>query len=580
MSGARSDRPTRTARTGGPLRSRLPLTVWAITALWAAVLLGAGLVWPMAYGYDEPQHIDMAYVYSGAPFHFYDPAQLPPTRASVGVQTRQPGFPPRVAFLDAPIEPRGERPSFAQMGGRDFVVDGQPNQMMQHPPLYYWAMAVVLRVPGVDHLAWDVQVWLMRLVSSIFLLPLPALCWATMRRLLQVRRPVASGATPVGDEAARESRIEASAAGLTAAAVLLTIPNLARDGSAVTNDTLLVLAGSVLVWGLVRVMTGDLGLRVATWVSAALAVALLTKGFGLVFPPVILAAYLMAAGRRRTDGGVGRAMAALVRPLLVVAAGGAIGMTWWVRNLVLYKTLQVNGLGEATQLKVYGPLDGGGPISRFVPEFSSQFIMRIWGGIGLADTPSMGPVLTYGWFALVVVGILVACTARSRNGARGMSLVLTAAVLLTFVVVGAGSQATNSKWSFIIAGAQGRYVYHLVIVLAAVSVLGWVRVLRPAALPLLAPVVLIGGLVTTVTAWVFVIEQWYTPLKGSGPGTLVSGLHGLLRWSPLPSAPTLLLVVVLPAVTSIVALVVLVLDGRARAREVHDVEERLGLAPV
>ncbi|MEO3938368.1 hypothetical protein V3N99_16640 [Dermatophilaceae bacterium Soc4.6] len=580
MSGTR---PAPSARSPRSTRGRLPLTVWAITVLWAAVLLGAGLVWPMAYGYDEPQHIDMAYVYSGAPFTFYDPAQLPPTRASAGLQSLQPGFPPRVAFLDAPIAPRSDRQSFEQLGGRAFVVGGQPNQMMQHPPLYYWTMAVVLRLPGVDHLAWDVQVWLMRLVSSLLLLPVPVLCWATMRRLLQVRRPgggTADGQETVGDEVVRQARIEASAAGLTAAAVLLTIPNLARDGSAVTNDTLLVLAGSVLVWGLVRVMTGDLSLRVATWVSVALAVALLTKGFGLVFPPVILAAYLVAGWRRRADGGLGRAVAALVRPLLVVAVGGAIGITWWVRNLVLYKTLQVNGMGEATQIRAYGLPDGGGPISKFLPDFSSQFVMRIWGGIGLADTPSMGPVLTYGWFSLVVVGILVACTARSRNGARGMALVLTASVLLTFAVVGAGSLAANQKWSNVISGAQGRYVYHLVVVLAAVSVLGWVRVLRPASLPLLAPVVLIGGLVTTVAAWVFILEQWYTPLKGSGPGTLLSGVHGLLRWSPLPSTVTVLLVFVLPTVASLFALVVLVRDGRAGAREVRAAEERLGLATV
>jgi len=57
--------------------------IWLVTMLWGALLVGASLLWPMTYGYDEPQHLDMAYVYSAHPFTFHGPGELLPTRANI-----------------------------------------------------------------------------------------------------------------------------------------------------------------------------------------------------------------------------------------------------------------------------------------------------------------------------------------------------------------------------------------------------------------------------------------------------------------------------------------------------------------
>ena len=65
--------------------------------------------------------------------------------------------------------------------------------MPQHPPLYYEAMAGVLRVerwllPGDDLPPLDREIGLLRLANVLLLVPLPLLAWAIVRRLGR-RRP-------------------------------------------------------------------------------------------------------------------------------------------------------------------------------------------------------------------------------------------------------------------------------------------------------------------------------------------------------------------------------------------------------
>ena len=124
-------------------------------------MLGASILWPMGYGYDEPQHVDMAYVYADFSFTFYDPGELRPTEAGRAIlrDIIAVGWPPERPLARAPIADRGERPSSAELGGNGQAEGNPPNQMIQHPPLGYWVYAVALDIPGVDALAWDLQVW-------------------------------------------------------------------------------------------------------------------------------------------------------------------------------------------------------------------------------------------------------------------------------------------------------------------------------------------------------------------------------------------------------------------------------------
>jgi hypothetical protein len=515
----------------------VPLAVWLVTALWGSLLLGASLLWPMTYGYDEPQHVDMAYVYSVAPFHFYGPGELHMTKASTEAERVMPGYPPQSRFASITPAPRGSRPSFSQLGGHTASPAVRPNQMVQHPPLYYWAEAVVLRVPGVGGLSWDVQVWLMRLLSVLFMLPVPLLCWASTRR-------------PLGRSLAPQ---QVSRVAWLAAVVPLTIPNLVRDGASVNNDSLLILSSSVLIYLLCRVLTGDVSRRTAVWVAVSLAVALLTKGFALSYPPIVLLAYLV--GVRESESGWQARVRTIALPLGIAAIGGVVGGLWWLRNVVEYHAVQIHGFGPDFTDIAYGTPDNHGTLTHFVPRFSKGLASRIWAGVGVPDLPSTGPVIAYGWLVLVLLGILVALSIRgAARGDRLRATVLVAFPVLTIVTTAVGSYGTYRKWSDSVHGAQGRYVYHVIVVIAVLAAVGWQRALRhrfgtPATVLVLALAVL-----TNAITWLLILRSWYQPKSTWSLDELRDGAHGVLTWSPVAPAVTVTLVAVFPAALSIAAI--------------------------
>jgi small subunit ribosomal protein S36 len=545
-------------KTGAPRHARrrglpvglasVPAAAWLVTALWLALLLGASLLWPMSYGLDEPQHIDMAYDYAAHPFTFYGPGQLPLSLADVGMQHALPGYPPRTRFAVVPIPARPDRPTFTQLGGHAFEKGGQPNQMDQHPPLYYWLEAAVLSLPGVSGLAWDLQVWLMRLLSVVIMAPVPLLCWSSARRVL---------AAPFG----RLRPESAARLAVLAAALPLTIPDLVRDGSSVDNDTLLLLATSVILWGLTRVITGDTRLRSAAIISAALAVALWTKGFALALPPIILVAYLLAPRQGDRRPGVVRAV---WKPVAVVAVGGAIGSIWWIRNVVDYHTVQPDGFGSYVNV-IYGPPDHKGTLSHFISPFLDGFIYRIWGEVGLPDLPSPGPLIIYGWFFVALIGVVAALTVKGRPGRRRRLGALALAPLAYFGIAFEGSYSTFRTWADVgVRADQGRYIFGGVVVLATLFAVGWFELARPRFHGRLALLVVTGALVTNAATWLLILRSWYQPVTNSGYGSGTSlALHALLRWSPTPEVVTILLVGVLPVVAGLACLVAV---GRA-ARE-------------
>jgi 4-amino-4-deoxy-L-arabinose transferase-like glycosyltransferase len=548
-----------TSRRRGRLAS-VPAPVWLITGLWTALLLGASVLWPMGYGYDEVSHVDMAYAYSSHPFQFYGSGQLGYATGVVNAQATLPGIPPRQPLATAAIPARSRRPSFAQLGGSVRQQGGVPNQMVQHPPLYYWTEAIVMRLPGVSSLSWDVEVWLMRLLSVAFMVPVPLMCWEAARWLLRSGRGAGAGA---GDAPHHGRRLDPDRAAVLAAVLPLTIPNLVRDGASVNNDSLLILSTSVLVAMLARVVSGDLSVRTALWASASMAVALWTKGFALVLPPIVLVAYLYSwrVHHRRSEPA-----RLVVRPLLIGAGGAAVGAAWWLRNLVDYQTVQINGYGAAFERKLYGTPANNGTLHAFVRPFITGFLKRVWAGVGIPDRPSPGPVITYGWLALLAVGLLAALVLGDTDRRRGRLVILLLVPLLTVGVVADGSFSTFRHWPLVRAN-QGRYLYSSIAALAAVMVVGFVRLLPKKLYSWLAPALLTLALVTNAAVWILILRSWYQPVNHkSGLAGFGDAVHGLLRWSPLPYGITLLLVFILPALTGVAAVVFTVRDARRSNR--------------
>ncbi len=527
-----------------PSASRMPRAVVLVTGLWVALLLGASLLWPPLTGYDEAMHVGMSAAYASSPTHLWDPGELTETTALRALRQRLPADPASTPYDALPLPARGDRPSFAALGGLTPDLTGAANQMVQHPPLAYLGYAALLRAPGVSGLAWDQQVWLLRLLSVLVAAPVPALAWATARRLLPAP----------GIDARPGRRPDLGALAIAAAVVPLTLPNLVRVCASVSNDVLLVLTTSVLLLGLARVVTGDLGRHAALLVGGGLAAALWTKGLALVLPPLVVVAYGWALRTHARSQVVSLGVAARRHraSLVTVLVGGVVGGLWWLRNVVLFHQVQVTGVGEAGLLALYGAPDGAGRPVDFIRGWPYLVAVRMWGGVGLPDTPVPSPLVVWGWPVLLVAALLVAVALPSRRpGARlGVTLVAWAPVLLTLLVVGSGSWSTYHRWSSSISGAQGRYLYPLVVGLAAGAVAGATR-LRPRATRVLPGVLLVAALATQTSTWAMLLTSWFAPGRATSPPDLVAGFQVLGQVSPVPLAVTVCLVLVLPVAAAL-----------------------------
>ncbi|MDQ2758800.1 MAG: hypothetical protein M3Y71_19960, partial [Actinomycetota bacterium] len=71
----------------------MPRAVVLVTTLWAALLLGASLLWPPLTGYDEAMHVGMAGAYAGAPTRLYGPGELTQSRALATLGEQLPADP-------------------------------------------------------------------------------------------------------------------------------------------------------------------------------------------------------------------------------------------------------------------------------------------------------------------------------------------------------------------------------------------------------------------------------------------------------------------------------------------------------
>lgn len=511
---APSDPGDPAARSGSRRRRGrgVPALVWALVGVNIALMLSFTMLYPAMYGYDEPQHIDIAYAYSQG-HGPYDPGER---RLAAGIRNgeRGAGYPPTRPFNDVAGVPRDQRRSFDAQGGDTPYTAGLPNQMVQHPPLYYLAGAAVLDFPGVSGMGYDRQIWLLRLLSVLMVAPLPLLAWAAAQVLLGPGPPA-----------------------LVAAALTVSVPGLTRIGATVTNDALMVLVGGLLVYFCAKVTTGDRRARTGALMGLTLLVGLLTKGFALVLPPVAAAAYLVAVLRYRKVP-----VAAMAWVVGLCAAGGL----WWLRNLVRYGAIQPLGVGPENAETIRGPLRPGGTLTGFVPGFTERISSRTWGGIGLPEGPKLTPVVTTSWMVallvLVAAGLLIGVRGRWDRAALA---VLLLPALLTLGLVFSAAYANYRTHLDVYLGVHGRYLYVGLAGLAVAFGAGLTGLVRlagrrgDAAARWLPLAVLVAALATQVVAVRTLVGAWWTAGDAGGAWSeLGDALSSIVRWSPFPAGPT------------------------------------------
>jgi 4-amino-4-deoxy-L-arabinose transferase-like glycosyltransferase len=479
------------------------------------MLLSATVLYPNYRGPDEPLHVDLitAVVQGDA-----TPWPAPGARhVSRGVDQYSILGNGRIdvrAVLPADRAlPRSTRPSYADRGGD--TPGSQPNQLVEHPPAFYYLMAPVLAiVPHWRDQPFDRVVAWLRAVNALLLLPLPLLGYALARRV-GLAEPVA----------------------VASAALPLAVPQLYHIGSAVNNDSLLLpllAAASVVAAGVGR---GDLRRRTALGLGLLVGACLLTKGFGLFLPLLVGLAYLVGG----TRSGLRRA---ILPGLTAQAVGLGTGGWWWLHNKIAYGAVQPDGT-KTVQPALATHTTFGETGTRWLGMFARLMNRRFWLDPGATHLPAAAGVVAVVGAILLVGGTLL--TLAVRTPARRDALLLGIPFLCLLGIVGWGSW---DVWHKVLgaSGMQGRYLYGALPGVAILAVAGAGRFLGHrlplVVLSLVAAFQLLG-------LWLTLRVYWLPP-TGLLPRRFTAAGHNILAWSPWPPVLVLTLlaaVVVAAAVT-------------------------------
>ena len=485
-------------------RRARPGALTLVTVLWAALLLGWLQLTPLYRAADEPTHVDLVLrLADGGSYAAPGTLEVDPrVRASfplAGLST--PERPELAAHFPLPFDTTDVPPrdrSYDELP----VEPGLPpyaNQMTQHPPLYYLLLAGGSRVlPGFDGWSFPVQLGVLRLLSALLLLPLPALTAAAARRL-GAGEPVATGA----------------------ALLPLAVPQLSHVGASVNNDVLLVLLGAAVAGPLLGVSRGDSSRRTAAAVGVLLGLALLTKAWAVGLLAWAALAYALALlGPGRDDR-----RRVLTSGTLAAALATAVGGWWWVANVVRFGALQPQGLA------LFPARQTEPDLVSFTVGVVRRLTASTWGNFGWLEVQVPGPVT--GAAAALVVLALVLVLARPCDvpWGRPAAAVAVAAFCLQLAVVYQQSLKNYLRGGYF-AGLQGRYLYAFVGVVAALVAIGLARVLPRARLPLAAlAAVVVLQLVGVATA----LHGFWSP---AGEG-LRRALAVQAAWAPFPRPVTL-----------------------------------------
>lgn len=407
-------------------RERLSIT--AIVLAFVAVLVLWASLQPLFGSPDEIAHWDAA-VQLAMGHGWPDPTHLKLLSATRAGQAEGLGF----LQVDRPTL----EALLASAPG-----NGATNQMTQHPPTWYAMAAGVLHLIGYLHLRWDLDLYAMRLMNVAILGTLPLVVWAAVRRVTRSPRTA-----------------------LVAAASLFLIPQVGFIGASATNDTPVIILGAVVVWLVCRIVTGDRSwvTLVALAVAASAAVSFKATALPLV-PFAVLAVVIAGQGRGRW-----------LRGAVVLAVPVLATSWWWVRNVLVFHTLQPAGLPQSIRTEQFAP--GEGPdVGGFVNTEWNRVTNSFWGQYGLLQYPSSPIVIA----ALSVVAIGVVIVWGFRSGSRRTAWLLA---LLPLFTLAAGLQNNWSTYlrTTTIGGIQGRYYFVLVGALAVLSAIAWRRFVRDEA---------------------------------------------------------------------------------------------------
>lgn len=304
------------------------------------------------------------------------------------------------------------------------------DQMTQHPPLYYGIAAGYLTLLGAEDWQWDGQLLALRILSALMVVWIVPCAIYTARRL---------GLSPH--------------LSLLAGAALFAVPQLAHIGSSITNDSLYILTGSLLTAACAKVVTSAPTVRDVLMTGVLLGIGLWTKATFAPFGIVVVLSFLLSTGRKRLVYGTAAAL-----------LGAAISAYWWIRNIVLYGSIQPAGLPTK-------PFDWAGEEpspAHFFSHALSDLVSSFWGKFGWLELPlptALIVALTVCAAAMAGTGIIASRSRRPALVTLTLYVPITAAILLA-------QGWMNYLHTGNVAGMQGRYLFPGIAALAVLAVWG------------------------------------------------------------------------------------------------------------
>ena len=514
--------------------SETPRSVWAATALFVLLGLWWSILSPPGVPPDENAHVDLVY-------HVADTASYPAydgRARSVGASALAYGS--GGIFFETVLRPdnatpRSDRPTITDLGGdrpiswpdpRTGEYEPLPNQMAQHPPLYYLVAAGVLRVAraiGGGEMPADREVLGLRLLGVAMVAHLPLCGWWAARRIGARRH-----------------------ACLAAAVAPLAMPQLQHVTASVSYVPMLVGVCALLAVFVAGIVKGDRRRSTAIAAGVLTGLALWTNASAVLLLPWVAAAYAWPLLRHRRD------RERRWRSVRAAATYGAtsvlVGAWWWVANLVREGTPTPST--DSDLYAALSPRPGFRPRLSLVLELTARWVpRRFLGEFGNYEARIGAAFVTV---ALVVVGVAAVAALvpdlrrrRSRGTARegdagadrtadpgggrdrgvgSVTLLVYVSLLpelLAFVVWRSWDLYRSSG---VVTFIQGRYLYGALVPLFVVVGVGLGRLLgRWSPLVLLA-----GGAALHAEGTRAVLDRWW----GTPGSSLRWKVAAVGAWNP------------------------------------------------
>ncbi|MBB2976339.1 4-amino-4-deoxy-L-arabinose transferase-like glycosyltransferase [Microbacterium endophyticum] len=407
---------------------RAPLLVWVLTAALVFICATWSILTPPLLAPDETSHLSSV-LRVADDLSWPDPgeARIPEYVTMLG-EERQ-------------LAPE-DRSVLSDLAAQHPDASDRLDQMTQHPPLYYVIAAGVVKIFGAEDWRWDQAALLVRLLGAILAAPLVWLAWSATRTLTRSRK-----------------------AGILAAMAIFLVPGLAQMLGVANNDTFAILVGSIVAWLSIKILCGDRRRSVLLGLGVAFGLAGLAKGTLLAYGILVVLVLLFGAGHPRAWP---QRLWQTAWPLLVSLV---FGQWWWIRNLVLFGTLQPYGylLSDTTWAPGTGP-----SIGDFIDEMWRVTPATFWGWFGRVNAPLPQILVDFATVTCIVL-VLTGMLRRKktlRTAAILVSPILISAVLMLRVSWGAYAETTAYR------GMHGRYFYPFIVLVLALAALALSNIVR------------------------------------------------------------------------------------------------------